>query len=213
MANGVKSAFFRTFVGKILKRQAFVPFGGHREPRRGISGQAQLIGRSSIDLAKGVSIHPFASLNTREFGKGRIRIGENSEIHSYAFLHTFGGWIEIGSNCSVNPFCVLYGHGGLKIGNMVRIATHTVIIPANHGFTDSEVPIMLQEESREGIVINDNVWIGASALLLDGIVVGQGAVIGAGAVVTADVPSNSIVGGSPARVIGWRPKASSEPAE
>jgi acetyltransferase-like isoleucine patch superfamily enzyme len=198
------SPIFKALIPDILKRRLVSSLAGQGRARSGVSRKAQLTGRSSIHLAQGVTIHPFADLNAREFGKGTIRIGQNTEIHSYAFLHTFGGSIEIGSNCSVNPFCVIYGHGGLKIGNMVRIATHTVIIPANHGFSNLDVPMMFQEESREGIVIHDNVWIGAGALVLDGVVVGEGSIIGAGAVVTTDVPSRSIVGGSPARIIGWR---------
>ena len=66
-----------------------------------------------------------------------IEIGDDTIIKPNAMLMTYpGGKIVLGSQCSVNPFSVLYGHGGLVIGNHVRIATHTVIIPAEHRFDD-----------------------------------------------------------------------------
>jgi acetyltransferase-like isoleucine patch superfamily enzyme len=117
---------------------------------------------------------------------------------------TYGGFIRIGDHCSVNPFCVLYGHGGLTIGNNVRIATCTVIIPANHVFSDLDIPIHKQGTTALGIVIEDNVWIGANVTILDGVRIGRGAVIGAGAVVTKDVDPLHVVGGVPACTIKVR---------
>ena len=119
-------------------------------------------------------------------------------------LLAHGGEIVLGENCSVNPFCVLYGHGGLHIGNYVRIATHCVFVPANHVFDDPDMPIARQGQTTEGIRIGDDVWLGAGCRVLDGVVIGQGAVIGAGSVVTKEVPSMTIVAGVPARVIGSR---------
>ncbi|MBX9684740.1 MAG: acyltransferase [Hyphomicrobium sp.] len=120
-------------------------------------------------------------------------------------LMTYSGVrITIGADCTVNPFTVLYGHGGLTIGNFVRIATHTVIVPANHIFADRDVPITKQGLSKLGVVIEDDVWIGAHVTILDGVTVGRGSVIAAGAVVNANVEPYSIVGGLPAKVIGQR---------
>jgi len=169
-----------------------------------ISPKAMMLGKPNIALGSRVVIHPFASLDTIQFGTGSISIGSNSEIHPYAFLHTYGGWIDIGDDCSVNPFCVLYGHGGLQIGNMVRIAAQTIIVPADHVFADPRVPIMCQAESRQGIIIQDDVWIGAGVRILDGATIGHGSVIAAGAVVTHDVPANTVVAGVPARPIRYR---------
>jgi len=73
-------------------------------------------------------------------------------------LLPYDGFIKLGDDCSVNPFSVLSGHGGLTIGNYVCIATHTVMIPANHGYLDPNAPISLQDVTQEGIVIKDDVW-------------------------------------------------------
>ena len=140
----------------------------------------------------------------RIVGGGSVNIGPSSQIHDYAMLLTYGGDIRVGANCTVNPFCVLYGHGGLTIGNGVRIAAHSVFIPANHNFDDLSKPIWQQAESRLGIVIEDDVWIGAGVRVMDGVRIGRGSVIGAGAVVTKSIPPNSVAVGMPARVVGQR---------
>jgi acetyltransferase-like isoleucine patch superfamily enzyme len=103
---------------------------------------------------------------------------------------------------------MIYGTGGLKIGNDVRIATHVVITPAGHVFDKKDIPIRLQGVEMKGIVIEDDVWIGANATILDGVIIGRGCVIGAGSVVTKSLPEYSVAVGVPARVIykrGERP--------
>ena len=134
----------------------------------------------------------------------KISIGHNTHILPYAMLLGFGGDIDIGSHCTVHPFCILYGGGGLKIGDSVRIAAHAVITPSNHVFEDPETPIRLQGIRSEGIAIKNDVWIGAGVRILDGVTIGQGSIVGAGAVVTKDVPDYAVVTGVPACVTGWR---------
>jgi acetyltransferase-like isoleucine patch superfamily enzyme len=134
-------------------------------------------------------------------GGGSISIGKNCEIHEYSMLMTYGGKIEIGDNCSLNPFSVVYGHGGVTIGAGVRIAAHTVIIPANHNLGTDSHPLFDSGFTARGIRIGDDVWIGAGCRILDGVDIGRNAVIGAGSVVTKSIPANSTAVGAPARVI------------
>jgi acetyltransferase-like isoleucine patch superfamily enzyme len=119
-------------------------------------------------------------------------------------LVAYGGSIVIGDRTSINPFSILYGHGGLQIGSDVLIAAHVTIIPANHRFDKADVPIRKQGETRLGITIGDDVWIGTGARILDGVTVGHGSVVAAGAVVAHDVPPYSVVAGVPARLIKRR---------
>jgi acetyltransferase-like isoleucine patch superfamily enzyme len=119
-------------------------------------------------------------------------------------LLTYGGHIRIGDNCSVNPFTIVYGHGGVRIGHGVRIAAQTVIIPANHNVVTDGQPIYQSGVSAKGIDIDDHVWIGSGSRILDGVRIGRNAVIGAGSVVTKSVPENATVAGVPARVIKQR---------
>jgi len=135
---------------------------------------------------------------------GSIQIGSHCEIHSYARIMTYGGHISIGDYSSVNPYTILYGHGGLTIGSMVRIAAQVVIIPANHGIESTSEPIYKQGIIGSAVTIKDDVWIGTGVKILGGVTINSGAVIAAGAVVTRDVPQNAIMGGVPARVIRFR---------
>jgi len=133
--------------------------------------------------------------------KGEIIIGKNCEIHNFSMILSYGGKIKIGDNCSLNPFSIIYGHGGIIIGNGVRIAAHTVIIPSNHNFGDITIPIHKSGVNSKGIIISDNVWIGAGCQILDGVNIGENSVVGAGSVVNKSIPRNSLVAGNPARII------------
>jgi len=131
-------------------------------------------------------------------------IADNVRISPFVFIDPGCGSIVIGSNCSINPCCVIYGHGGLTIGDYVRIAAGTVIIPANHRFDDLDRPISRQGLHLKGIQIDDNVWIGSGCRILDGVHIASGCVVGSGSVVTKSLPRNSVAVGVPARVIRYR---------
>jgi acetyltransferase-like isoleucine patch superfamily enzyme len=155
---------------------------------------------------------PFASQPSWGYkASGHISIGERTSVRPYALLYTYGGEISLGDRCTVNPFTVIYGHGGVVIGNDVHIATHSVIVSSNHLFGDANVTIAAQGVTRIGIVIEDDVWIGAGARVLDGVRIGRGAVVAAGAVVTKDIVSLAVVGGVPARVLSMRTGCAHDP--
>ena len=135
---------------------------------------------------------------------GSVSIGDRTSVCDGAIIAAYGGTIDIGSDCFVGPYCVLYGHGGLRIGSRTLIATHTVIVTANHIYSDPGIPIAAQGERSRGVQIGDGVWIGAGAKILDGVVIGEGAVIGAGAVVTTNVPALAVAVGVPAAVVKYR---------
>mgnify|MGYP006141088225 CR=1 FL=1 len=137
---------------------------------------------------------------------GTIFVGDRTIIREYAMLQTYGGAITVGSDCTINPFCVLQGNGGIEIGDNVLIAANVSMFSANHVFTDPDRPIRTQGETRIGIKIGSNVWIGAGCIILDGVSVGDGAVIAAGAVVNRDVAAGSLVAGVPGRLVGAREK-------
>ncbi|MBP1887698.1 acyltransferase [Sinorhizobium mexicanum] len=136
--------------------------------------------------------------------RGKIRIGRKAEIKRGAIIDANDGFVTIGDHFSLNPYSILYGSGGLTIGNWVRIAAHVVVIPANHGFSDPDTPIKKQPETRLGIVIEDDVWIGAGAVVLDGAHISRGCVIGAGSVVRGRTDPLGIYVGAPARKVGVR---------
>jgi len=154
---------------------------------------------NSLFIDSSVKIYPNVVLNTEN--GGTITIGQKSELLHGVILMTYGGNIVIGEKCSINPYTILYGHGNLTIGNNVLIAGHTLIIPANHIFTDVNRPIGVQGLTMKGIIIEDDVWIGSGCRILDGVTIGKGAIVAAGAVVNKTVEPFSIVGGVPAKLI------------
>jgi acetyltransferase-like isoleucine patch superfamily enzyme len=107
--------------------------------------------------------------------------------------------LTVGDDTSLNPHVTTAGT--VRIGNGVRIASHVALYGFNHTFDDLDTPIWLQPLTVEGIVIEDDVWIGTHAVVCDGVTIGAHSVVAAGAVVTRDVPAWSVVAGVPARVL------------
>ena len=170
-----------------------------------ISRKATIKYTKNIVLGNNVSIGVYAILdgNSEKYNPS-ITIGNNTHLASFAVIDAQGGFVKIGENCSVNPFCILYGHGGLEIGNGVRIAAKTTIIPANHRFDRIDIPQYKQSLIKKGIKIEDDVWIGTNVTILDGVTIHRGSVVGGGAVVTKDIPPYSVAVGVPAKVIKRR---------
>lgn len=127
----------------------------------------------------------------------RFQIGERSFVAAGAMIR--GEEILIGHDSTVNSYAVVAGR--VKIGNGVRIASHVSIFAFNHGHEDPNIPIHKQPLTHKGITIEDDVWIGANAAVLDGVVIGAHSIVAAGAIVTKDVPPYSVVGGNPAKLI------------
>ena len=95
--------------------------------------------------------------------------------------------------------CVLIGP--VTVGNDVMLAQNIVASGLNHGYEDIAQPISTQACTTKAIVIEDEVWIGANAVITSGVCVGKHSVVAAGSVVTKNVPPYSIVAGNPARLI------------
>jgi acetyltransferase-like isoleucine patch superfamily enzyme len=106
---------------------------------------------------------------------------------------TIGDYTRIGIHCTViGPVC---------IGHHVNLAQGITVTALNHNFADTNRRIDEQGISTRPVVIGDDVWIGANAVILPGVTIGRHVVVAAGAVVTKDVPENTIVAGVPAKVI------------
>lgn len=129
------------------------------------------------------------------------RCGKNVNIEHGAFFAS-GREIEIGDNSGLGLNCRVAGP--LSIGNDVMMAPNVSIVTQNHKISDLTVPMRLQTAPKEKVTIGNDVWIGASVIILPGVTVGNGCVLAGGAVVTKNVPDYAIVGGNPARVIKYR---------
>lgn len=157
---------------------------------------------SNIKLGHGVYLDQQSYLHACPNG---IEIGPRSIVMHGSILHVYNfrdiphSRIHIGADCLIGENNVIRGQGGVVIGDRVYTSPFTQIIAVNHVFDDTERPISEQGITAEGIVIEDDVWLGAGVIVTDGVRIGRGAVIAAGAVVTTDVMPNTLVGGIPAR--------------
>ncbi len=152
--------------------------------------------RSYLD--EGVYVH--ACPNGVTIGAGTL-VMHGAVLHVYNFRRLPDAAIRIGRDCLIGEYNVVRGQGGVRIGDRVYTSPHVQIVAVNHAFDDPTRSFVEQGITAEGIVIEDDVWIGSGAVITDGVRVGQGAVVAAGAVVTEDVPPHTVVGGVPARVI------------
>jgi acetyltransferase-like isoleucine patch superfamily enzyme len=159
---------------------------------------------ANIRLGRGVYLDEGVYLHACP---GGIDIGENTLLMHHAELHVYNfrglphAGIRIGRDGLVGEFGVIRGPGGVTVGDRVYLSPMVHLYSSNHVFSDPSVPFIEQGITAEGIVIEDDCWIGAMAVILDGVTIGRGSVVGAGAVVTCSVPPHSLVAGVPARVI------------
>ena len=138
----------------------------------------------------------------------RIVIDENAVIDSFVKVKPAGGTgdLFIGKNTVINSGCVIYTGNGICIGNNVAIAANCTFAAVNHEYKDRNTLIRKQGflTSKGGILIEDDVWIGANCVILDGAILHQGCVVGAGSVIRGEVAAYSVKVGHPLKVIGWR---------
>lgn len=129
--------------------------------------------------------------------------GENVAIFEGVYIKN-SAKISVGNNVSVHPMSYIEGGGGLDIGSDVSIAHGVTIMTINHGYKSKDIPIKYQDSIPKKVVVGNNVWIGARAVILPGVTIGDGCVVAAGAVVTKDITERSVVAGVPARRIKGR---------
>jgi len=140
-------------------------------------------------------------------GSGTVTIGDRSYLHRETIIETgFDGNLNIKADTHIQPRCQFSAYlGSIIIGSGVQIAPSCAFYPYNHSLA-SDKPIENQSlQSKGGIFIDDNAWLGFGVIVLDGAKIGKGAVIGAGSVVNQDIPEGAIAAGVPARVLktGW----------
>ena len=172
----------------------------------------QLAGRERVrrQLAghdRGIRIDPTVTVRSPE----RLELGDGVVIDHGALLHCGGmewsggaGSITVGANTYIGPNCVLFGAGGIELGESVLVSPGVVITSQQHTFERPDTEIRAQPSAYDRVVVERDVWIGSNATILPGVRVGAGSVIGAGAVVTKHVPPGTVVMGVPARSVRER---------
>lgn len=161
----------------------------------------------TIEIHPDARVSPLADIEDSVRGS-LIRVGAGSVIDSFVKVKPAGGSgdVVIGERVTLNSGVVIYTGNGVSIGNDVAVAANTTFAATNHEFADRTRPIRTQgfRPSKGGIVVEDDVWIGANVVLLDGTVLRRGVVVAAGSTVRGEVPPFAIVAGAPARKIGER---------
>lgn len=152
-------------------------------------------------------ISPLADIEDSVRGT-RIEIGANTIVDSFVKFKPAGGNgdVQIGEWTVINSGCVLYTGNGIRIGDKVAIAANCTFAPVNHAYHDRNRPIREQGflPSKGGILIEDDVWIGANCVLLDGSILRKGCVIGAGSIVRGEIAAYTVNAGQPMRIVGSR---------
>ncbi len=160
-------------------------------------------------LGKGTTIaHKMLIIKGAEL----ISIGEHCAIGKNAVLTAWNKsacekrpLIVIGDDCYIGAFIHITAVNGVKIGNNLLTGTNVLITDNSHGLSDKETmmlpPFDRSIVSKGKVVIGDNVWIGNNVCVMPGVNIGDGAIIGANSVVTKNVPSYSVVAGTPAHIL------------
>ena len=142
-------------------------------------------------------IHRSARMDTPPYRK--FYLGDYSVVESFACINNAVGDVIIGDHTRIGLNNTIIGP--VTIGSHVNLAQGITITALNHNFSDAEKRIDEQGVNTTPVVIEDDIWIGANAVILPGVTIGQHSVVAAGAIVTKDVPPHSLVAGVPAKVI------------
>lgn len=138
----------------------------------------------------------------------RIVISDGVVIDSFVKIKAVGGSgdLVIGANSYINSGTVIYTGNGVHIGEGVLIASNCTLAPVNHEYRSKNKTILQQRfmPSKGGIIIEDDVWIGANVVVCDGSLIRKGAVIGAGSFVRGELESYGVYAGNPLKLLKYR---------
>ena len=133
-----------------------------------------------------------------------ISIGNGVFLGRGTILSCKDGDIELGDHVNMGFHCEIFSGSRVVVGRHGLFAAYTYLVGGGHEFERADTPVLEQGRASLGITLDENVWLGTGAKVLDGVRIGKNVVVGANAVVNADVPDGVIAGGVPARVIRKR---------
>lgn len=154
-----------------------------------------------ISLGSKVLVDDYAALDVR--GKlGAIQLKDFVSIGRFTTITAKEGCVTLDEGVNVGSYCRIATQSSVEIGESTLVAAYCYIGPGNHQKGDSEKPLISREmDIKGGVKIGKHCWIGAGALILDGVTIGDGAIVGAQSLVKEDVPAGAVVVGSPAKIV------------
>lgn len=166
-----------------------------------VSFSAYLKGHEKIALGRGCKIHADASVDaSRSPG---VTFGDKVTLNRYAYVQGGNGGVRLGDRVEINNHSIINGTGGVDIGEDTLVGPGVRIISYQHQYARGAT-IRSQPVDAKPIRIGRDVWLGANAVILAGVTIGDGAVVAAGAVVREDVPPYAVVAGVPATIKKYR---------
>lgn len=184
----LRSKFYPLILGKVGRNVAFGVNVAIRHPGKILIGDNVVIDDMCVLDAKG------------ENNRG-LRIGNGVFIGRGTILTCHNGDIVIEDNCNIGFNCVISSLGSIVIKKNNLMAACCYLVGGNHDSDRLDIPILFQGRSAQGIVLDENIWLGAGVKVLDGVTIGRDCIIGAGAMVNENIPAWKIAVGTPAKVV------------
>lgn len=154
-----------------------------------------------ITMGDGVAIDDYSLLDASGAGEEGVSLGDNVIVSRNCVIQGKTGAVVIGKKTDIGCNTIISSGNGIFIGSHVLIAGNCYIGGGRYISDCLDIPMMEQGVYSKGaVMISDDVWLGAGAIVLDGVKIGKGCIVGAGAVVTKDLPDYSIAVGVPAKV-------------
>jgi acetyltransferase-like isoleucine patch superfamily enzyme len=193
---------------QLIRGYMLAPFLKKNEGIIFLGQSTKIINKSLISVGRTTIIGSHVKIDA--LSKNGITFGNNFSIGSHSIIEctgvirSVGEELIVGDNVGIAQHCFIQVRGKIEIGNNVILGPHVSIFSENHNYQDRNIPINMQGETRLGVKIEDGVWIGSRAIVLDGCTIGKDSIIAAGTLVNKNVPPYSIYGGVPGKVIKSR---------
>ncbi|MEW5982034.1 MAG: acyltransferase [Acidobacteriota bacterium] len=159
---------------------------------------------AKIHIGDNVVIDDNCLLDAKGETNQGITIGSGAFVGRNTILSCKNGDIRLGDRANLGFNCEVFSASRVELGQDALLAAYCYVIGGDHDVSDTSASILSQARTSAGVSIEEGVWMGAGAKVLDGVRVGAHAIVGAGAVVRDDVPPYAIAVGMPARVVGRR---------
>lgn len=161
--------------------------------------------KKNFEFGSNCTLEKYTTLDC--YAKNKVLFGDTVKIGAYttisvtSHMSKYGKGLSIGNNSGIGEYSFFGCSGGVEIGNDVIMGPYVSFHSENHNFSDKSKLIREQGVSSKGILLKNNIWVGAKVTFLDGCSVGNNCVIAAGSIVRGEFPDNVVIGGIPAKII------------